>query len=274
MSETSSNVPLLAGESTRTSYATAAASDPIPIPGAKSSSSKRVKHARTVSDTAKKPEEASQIDPVRTGDDTSFEPVSISSSADRVCVFLDDNEGAGESLWIDEDLLEAMCSSVVLQNEGQLHPNNFAIGRFLSAYSQDDWSSVRLIEKRLKGSTEPERRSYDQTGYLYRIWLRTDQPRSKRALHLMSHGSIQHASFEDRSFSWMSSIAHVWPPPLVIGMEDEFSQLFSFAISDVNKEREVLNVLRFKLSAKFSGAFFALVRPMFIYCLPFLMMRS
>jgi hypothetical protein len=271
MSETSSNVPLLQGESTRTSYATAAASAPIPIPGAgdAAQSSKRVKHARTVSDADKVTEEADQIAPVRAGDDTSYDPVPIVSPADRLSIFIDEEEGLGDYLWLDEEVLEAMASALVLQGDAQLHTNNFVIGRLLTAYPQDEWPTVRLLEKRHKGATEPTRWQSDTTGYLYKIWCRRSQPVSKKALHLIPNGNVQHVSYEDRSFGWMSSIAYVWPPPLVIGMEDEFSCLFSFALVDVQRERETLAVLRYKLAAKYSGGFFALVRPLLALPIPF-----
>ena len=253
MSETSSNVPLLAGDSTRSSLA--AATEPIAIPSAVQSS-KRVKTARTVSESVKVTEEADQIAPVRSGDDTSYEDIPIVSIPDNVFIPLDDDEGAGDTIWLDEKVLESLATSLYLQSERQLHPNNFVIGRFLSAYPQDKWPSVKLLERRLKGTTEPRRFNFDPTGYLYKVWLVSEQARSKRAIHLVPTGGIQHASYEDRSFGWMSSIVHIWPPPLVIGTEDEYSHLFSFAILDAQHERTILNILRFKLKVQYSGAFF------------------
>ena len=114
MSETSSNVPLLAGESTRSSLA--AAAKPIVIPGA-AKSSKWVKTARTVSESVKVTEEADQIALVRSGDETSYKDIPIINISDNVCIPLDDDEGAGDAVWLDEEVLESLATSLYLQSE-------------------------------------------------------------------------------------------------------------------------------------------------------------
>jgi len=271
MSETSTT-PLISGKaaggSAHTSFATAA-DGPSGLTVALSS--KRVKHARTVSGTDKIPtNDAEEIAAVTADNIDSFEAVDVVSAADHVCIYLDDDEGLGDALWIDEQFVEEWCNSLVYQRDHQLHTHDFVLGRSLAAYPSDEWSLVKALEKHLKGEVEPDRKDFSETGMHYRIWCRRF-PIPKRAAHLVPTGGLQHTTLEDRSFGWMSSLVHAWPPPLVVGPEDEFSTLFSFAILDAQREREVLNILRYKLRIKYGGAFFAMVRPLFLFAMPFLM---
>jgi hypothetical protein len=65
--------------------------------------------------------------------------------------------------------------------------------------------------------------------------------------------------WKNRSFSWTTPIATIWPPPLVAGPGISENTLWSFEVKDHGAEQGTLRAMAHLLGARYDGAFFAKV---------------
>ncbi|KAN0134066.1 hypothetical protein V8E53_008284 [Lactarius tabidus] len=79
------------------------------------------------------------------------------------------------------------------------------------------------------------------------IWYRTER---KKGLTLTSRKELVHRSLKGRSFTWLSSLAAAWPPPLTCRIEEGCSFLWFFELDMACNEGAQLELLARDIAAK------------------------
>jgi hypothetical protein len=129
---------------------------------------------------------------------------------------------------------------------GEVDPSDMVVVNRVLACPEDSLELDQAIYRYFKGGLSLERVNL-KGGVHSSIWYRTER---KKGLTLTSGKELVHRSLKGRSFTWLSSLAAAWPPPLTCRIEEGCSFLWFFELDMACNEGAQLELLARDIAAK------------------------